>query len=142
MTAQIEDKLKFKGETYFLATEPLKGYLDREGIEFFSFSTACWRGYIATWQIKDDKLFLVDLEANTIDGEEVGLRYLFPKQYEVFAEWFSGELRVPYGELLEYIHAGYCSIYEKELHLYFKDGSLYRTQEQNNRDEHGQHKKR
>ena len=41
-----------------------------------------------------------------------------------FAFWCTGTLRCPFGELLEDVHAGYESIYEKELLLSFKDGFL------------------
>ncbi len=40
----------------------------------------------------------------------------------VFAEWFSGELICPIGEMLKYVHRTFHSIYEKELHLFIKDG--------------------
>lgn len=49
---------------------------------------------------------------------------LFPERSQVFAEWFSGVIRVPNGEMLEYIHAGYCSIYENDLFLKFENGIL------------------
>ena len=43
---------------------------------------------------------------------------------EVFADWFNGEIRIPQGELLQYIHMGYESIFEKDLILKFKKGVL------------------
>ena len=125
MTAQAGDILKFEGKTYSIASEPLYDYLNQKGVEFISLNTACWRGYIATWKIKNDKLFLIELEAYSEDHNEVDLDFLFPGKNEVFAEWFTGEIRVPHGKLLQYFHIGYESIYEKETYLYFKKGVLY-----------------
>ena len=52
------------------------------------------------------------------------MEYLFPNQKKVFADWFTGILRIPYGELIEYIHSGYDSLYEKELFLKISKGVL------------------
>ena len=40
----------------------------------------------------------------------------------VFADWFSGKIVVPRGKRIQYVHFGYASIYERELHLSFKKG--------------------
>ena len=48
----------------------------------------------------------------------------FPGKHEIFADWFSGEIRIPTGKLLKYIHLGYQSIFEKDIFLNFKDGIL------------------
>ena len=133
MTAQIRDALKYNGETYFLASEPLREYLYQEGIEFSGFTTACWRGYVATWEIKADKLFMVSMRGNIKEGKKVDLSYLFPDQSEVFAEWFTGEIKIPHGELLEYVHMGYGSVYEKEMYLSFEKGVLCERKELDNR---------
>ena len=52
------------------------------------------------------------------------MSYLFPEKDEVFADWFSGEIRIPTGKQLKYIHLGYQSIFEKDIFLNFKDGIL------------------
>ena len=134
MTAQRSDKLIYKGNEYELASEPLYPYLKGTGIRLVQISTACHRGYVAEWLVEDDKLFLTDFNAfipnkdtdknwvNKDEIEEVGLEYLFPNQDKVFAEWFSGVLRVPHGEMIRYVHQGYASIYEKELYLRFVNG--------------------
>jgi len=132
MTAQSMEMIFFKNQKLYMATEPLQPYLDSlaEKPRFFPNSTACWRGYHGTWEIKDDdRLFLIDLVCYRADLKigkiwEVGMDFLFQDQKEVFADWFSGEVRIPYGGLLEYVHGGYDSTYEKELHLVFKEGYL------------------
>jgi hypothetical protein len=40
----------------------------------------------------------------------------------LFAEWVSGVLRIPRGELLQYVHMGFESVYERELHLRVEAG--------------------
>lgn len=115
MTAQHRESLVYNGEEYYLATEPLHQYLVNKDISFVSYSTACWRGYIGYWLIEENRLYLTDLEAHIAYNEDVGLDYLFPEQKKVLAEWYSGEIRIPHGNEMKYIHQGYASLYEKEL---------------------------
>lgn len=128
MTAQIKDILNYKSKRYLIATEPLHFFLIKlKSIDFCGYTTACLRGYLAVWEIRDNKLFLIQLHAHIQrDGEKckVGVDYLFPAKNEVFADWFSGEIRIPTGKQLKYIHLGYQSIFEKDIFLNFKDGIL------------------
>lgn len=125
MTAQISEKLFYKGEETWMASEPLDQYLkNRNNIKFISPSTNCWRGYFGQWEIKDDKLYLIELTGELEGYIEVDLNYLFPGQKHVFADWFSGKIKVPQGKLLDYVHMGYASLYERDLILEFKNGVL------------------
>ena len=141
MTAQAREKLIYNGQEYHLATEPLSPYLEKNKIKFVAPSTACWRGYYGSWLIESDKLYLTDLtayaktqtnERTLFDGVEVGLEYLFPNQNKVFAEWYSGTLRIPYGKMIYYQHSGYDSIYEKEILLKIESGKLIYSDEIDN----------
>jgi hypothetical protein len=138
MTAQIREKLRYNGKIYHLAAEPLHPYLVEHKIKFVSSSTACWRGYVGSWLIEEDHLYLVDLKAYIPSenckwgGEEVGLDYLFPGQDKVLADWFSGEIRIPHGEMIRYVHMGYASVYEKELFLRFVNGKYVSYREIDN----------
>ncbi len=125
MTAQTGEILIYKGKRYNMATEPLVPYIRTNNIQLNpkNICSACWRGYIGTWSIEDGRLYLIDIETDD-NGKKVGLEYLFPNQEKVFAGWFTGELRVPYGELIEYIHLGYESRYAKELFLEISKGVL------------------
>ncbi len=137
MTAQSGDILFYKGKKTIMATEPLNQYLlSRSDIKFLAPSTDCWRGYYAKWEITDNKLYLVGLKAYVDNYEEVDLDYLFPGQKQVFAGWFTGEIRVPKGEMLEYVHMGYFSVYEKDIILTFIDGILTGEKVIDNRKEH------
>jgi len=125
MTAQAGERLFYKGEETWMAAEPLNQYLqNRNNIKFVSPSTACWRGYYGQWEIKDRKLYLIELKAYLEGYREVGLDYLFPGQNKAFANWFSGNIRIPQGEMLDYVHMGYASLYERDLILVFENGLL------------------
>lgn len=85
----------------------------KEGVPSVVFSTACWRGYIGTWEVKGGRLYLVGLQGRCeMVGEE-----------PIPADWVSGWLRVPRGELLEYVHMGFESVYEEELQIRFEGGA-------------------
>lgn len=125
MTAQAGERLLYKGEETWMAAEPLNQFLhNRNDIKFVSPSTACWRGYYGKWEIKDRKLYLIELKAYLEGYREVGLDYLFPGQNTAFANWFSGKIRIPQGEMLDYVHMGYASLYERDLILVFENGLL------------------
>ena len=136
MTAQFGETLEYNGVNYYLATEPLEPYLEKHNIKFYAWCTACWRGYTSKWSIEDGMLYLTDLHGfiSTDDNGElmnksVGMDYLFPGQDKVLADWFSGVLRLPHGEIIRYIHQGYDSIYEKELLLKIVNGKCVGVRE-------------
>jgi hypothetical protein len=129
-TAQEADVLFYQGKEYALLSNPLESYYGRgiERPEFQSPHTANWRGYVATWEIDNGVLYLKAIKA-WIDNKEVGLDYLFPNhQGRVKATWFSDKLRVPQGKLLDYVHLGYGSIYEKDLIISFWNGKVIRQE--------------
>ena len=127
MTAQSREIIYIDGKEEQMAAEPLAFYLNKNPqIQFKFSSTACWRGYYGTWTLENDRLYLIELEGN-IDGPDdswnpVVLQYLFPGQEKVFANWFSDIIKIEKGDLLEYVHMGYASKYERDLFLVFEDG--------------------
>ena len=136
MTAQIRDLLEYNEEKMVLSDEPLKEYIkSRDDIDFIFKSTAWWRGYVCKWEIRDKKLYLIYLLGFIEGNKQVDLSYVFPGKKEVFADWYTGELQIPIGELLKYVHLGYESKYEKDLFLKFKDGVLISEREIDNREE-------
>jgi hypothetical protein len=75
-------------------------------------STACWRQYIATWEIKDGRFYLVSIEGKfALVGVE-----------PLLADWFTGEVRVPMGEVIKYVHMGFASVFAEELYIAIADG--------------------
>ena len=125
MTIQAGDILSYNGEKTTIATEPLKSYLEtRSEVGFIFKSTGLVRGYIGTWEIKNNQLYLISLLGFVDNNKKVDLSYLFPNKTEVFADWFSGDIRIPEGELLKKINLGYASVFEKDRILSFKEGII------------------
>ena len=86
-------------------------------------STACWRGYQGTWEIKEGCFYLVGLRG-CLQLHEAG---------PILADWFSGVLRVPQGEVLEYVHMGFGSIFEREIQMKVESGVVTATRVIDNR---------
>lgn len=134
MTSQAREKLIYQGEMRSMGSEPLSSYLEtlKKQVKFIPPTTACWRGYYGTWAIIEDVQCLVELKAYLDGYIEVGIDYLFPGKLIVFAHWFTGTARLQVGELLHYEHAGYFSVYEKDIFLSFENGHLVKTSERIN----------
>jgi hypothetical protein len=134
MTAQVYERIRYKGKMYDMADEPLSMYLEQNkiSIPFSVLSTACWRGYIGKWKVKYKKLYLYDLKGYDESDREIRINDVFPNQKEVFAEWFTEEMRLPVGEMLQYYHMGYESVFEKDLFLKFEKGILVGEREVDN----------
>src|SRR5262245_61186094 len=68
----------------------------------------CPRPYVATWEARDNTLYLVRLDADACTKpRSVPLSLLFPgKQSPVEASWFSGPLRMEKTSAVLYVQAG------------------------------------
>lgn len=133
MTAQVHENLILDGEKTSMAfcpplpendprvTKLKDDEIDDGGIIF---STACWRQYIGTWEIKDNKFYLVSLNG----------RYKISENTPILADWFTGTLRIPQGEMLHYVHMGYGSVFERELHIKIENGIVTKSKTIDNRD--------
>ena len=128
MTAQVSERLIYGGREFALFSNPLSLYLQQTGTSFESPNTACWRGYVGTWEIIEaagaERLYLVKLRAHKTYVDIVELKDIFPGYEKIFAHWFSGELRCPQGELLNYVHSGYASAYESDLFIQIERGVI------------------
>ena len=103
---------------------PLDDYFKLSGIkpDFELTCSACWRGYIGTWEILDDHLYLTDLSELMGDGKK-NMQTFFPDDpVRVFAYWYSGQLRVPQGERV--VDPGFYSSYERDLLIDIKKGEV------------------
>ncbi len=122
MTAQIHECLILDGEETSMAFCPplpkghpriIEADIDKSD-DLVLYSTACWRGYQGTWEIRDGRFYLVGLRGRfRLLGEE-----------PLLADWFSGTIRIPRGELLVYVHMGFGSVYEQELHVRIIKGEV------------------
>ena len=130
MTAQVHEILILEGERTSMAccpslpdNHPRIRYPDA-GTYRYTLSTACWRGYVGTWAIQEGRLHLIGLQ---------GQFELIPGQ-PLFADWFTGVIRIPRGELITYVHMGFGSVYEEELQIQFANGRVIRRRLLSNHD--------
>lgn len=144
MTAQVSEILYYNGEKFFLSTEPLQPLIDILGDDINKMgneesspselivSTACRRGYVGKWEVVDDRLFLAELKGYPGENKKYTMDNLFPNLNKIFAEWYTGEIKIPQGKMLHYEHMGYMSIFEKDLFLKFEKGILTNKREVDN----------
>ena len=127
MTAQVSETLILNGQKTKMCACPLDGFLaaNTKRWNFAANCSACWRGYIGTWEIVDNRLYLKAIEGELTTGQEASLETLFPGYPDgAFAHWFSGTIRCPQGKMLKYVHGGFASKYERDLFMEFKCGVL------------------
>jgi hypothetical protein len=130
MTAQTPERLLYEGQEVPLCTEPLEDFFaltgDRPQLQIAS--TALWRCYEGSWEITDGRLYLIGIEGTLINGQPLTLQAIFPGCGErVFAHWYRGEMRVPRGPRLHYVHGGYGSTYAYDLLITVEAGVVVKT---------------
>jgi hypothetical protein len=116
MTAQAQEILILEGKkTYIHDCPPLPENDSRikQSAET-SICSACWRGYVGTWEITEGQLFLVGLSGNY---------YLDPEE-SILANWYSGEIVVPEGEALKYDAMGSPYLYERQHNFTIENGRV------------------
>lgn len=125
-TFQIPDKLVYEGRTYepfSIMDFPLETYFEkhpgkkeamRQGL-LWSVGFSLSRGYVATYEIQNQKLVLKDIQILRRSGKFDGVRAnnwisaldrAFPNQEVLFIEWFTDILVFPEGELTRSQHSG------------------------------------
>lgn len=146
-TAQDPEKLEYNGEVVDLYSEPLESKLENlqsiYGDRYRASGSGNWRGYIGHWKIKNKTLYLTDVQARGLRrlhsdesdffaGEVEFFSGTIPlkdilsieESYPVKADWYCGTLRIPRGEVAQYVHMGYGSRFEEELYIQIKDGKV------------------
>ncbi len=135
MAAQLPDKILLNGVNQHLYSNPLEHYwirFDKKRPAFYPLPK-CRRGYVATWEVKDNQLYLNDIDGNyertnLFFGKEsarYNLKNLFPKLGDNLAKasWFSGKLRVPQGNMTTYDEE-YGSRFEQEIIITVDKGDI------------------
>ena len=136
MTAQMHERLIFNGEDTSMAccpdlpykhprivrTDPAEQARDGD-LKSDIFSTCCYRGYVGTWEVEDGRFFLVGIR---------GIYKLVGNE-PLFADWFTGVLRIPRGEGLKYVHGDFLSVYEEEVRVRIERGVVVETRVTDNR---------
>ena len=123
-TAQTPDYLIIGKDTLSIHCNPLEEYFKEkplpEGL-ITTMSTGLWRGYIAYFKI----IYKVDYSYENENSKRTLTsiyKDVFGNQENFQCNFYSGVLICPLGEIIEYIHMGYSSIYEKYKLLEIKDG--------------------
>jgi hypothetical protein len=148
-TAQQPDVLIVDGKDESLYTNPLSDWLELHPDAMPKtdvMSSGNWRGYVATWEVANDKLWLRRVEVAFVapdfasgvtkdkKGENALPRItrrevraqLFPDKGDVIADWYTGTLIIPKGELVNYVHMGYGSTYERYAVIWVRRGEVTR----------------
>ena len=138
-TAQFPDKINYNGKEYNLNSSPLEVYFEKNPNKRPKSevrSSALWRGYVATFEIIDNQLFLKDIEIQYRDTTSKGsnnsnwksvLNEVFADQKNIQVDWYTGLLVLPQGKVVNYVHMGYGSTYQHYTILELNKGVL--TQE-------------
>jgi len=131
-TAQYPDKIVYKGKEYSLHSNPMEAYFEKNpskkpqgGV----ISSALWRGYVATFEIADGSLLLKDVEIQVPEKEhgyvfKSVLEKVVPSGTRLKIDWFSGLLVLPEGKIVNYVHMGYGSTYERYTLLAVEKGAF------------------
>jgi hypothetical protein len=116
VTAQIGDKILISGvKKTILGELPVDDSVALD-VPGEGMGSACWRGHVATWEVRDAKVFLTGLTGN--------LRLKSPEPVQ--AVWLNGVIRIADGDLVSYIHSGYMSGYAAVIELDIVGGAIRR----------------
>lgn len=98
-----------------------------------------FRGYVATWRISDNKLYLEQIEADAVkaDFREI-LRDFRDESGRVYATWYSGTLICGTGPLLWKGGVGWDDLNETEIALTIESGIVVSSREYTNRKHKGE----
>ncbi|MBG9377908.1 hypothetical protein I5907_16830 [Panacibacter sp. DH6] len=140
-TAQYPDKIFFNGKEYALLSNPLEAFFEKNPErrpEGGVISSALWRGYVATFEVRDNQLFVKDIQIiyiNTTDKNNHDdewksvMEEVFPEQKDVKVDWLTGLLVLPHGKIVNYVHMGYGSTYEKYFLLEIDKGDYIKSKQ-------------
>jgi len=101
-------------------------------------SSALWRGYVATFEIVDSILYVKDIEVQYSTKDSSGeykyewksvLQEVFPDSSDRICSFYTGLLILPEGEMLNYVHMGYASLYEKYILMKIENGKFKKEKE-------------
>jgi len=134
-TVQIPDKIIYKGKEYRLGySYPLESYFEKypkKRPEDGDGCTALNRGYVATFEIIDNQLFLKNIEIevrDTINKYNTNwksvLNEVFPNQELVKIDWLTELLILPYGEYVHYVYMEYGYLFRRSILLEIDKGVL------------------
>lgn len=126
MTMQFPEKLLYMGNMHEMRETPLAMHFSSTGFwpVFEIKVNSLWRGYVGSWEVVDDHLYMVEITGTLESGKCANLATIFPGNTDkIFAHWYSGIISIHQGQRIKYV-PGYPSIYERDLFLNFEKGLL------------------
>lgn len=128
MTTQISERLIYNGTETKLRFCPelpknhprIIETLDRELC-----SSMCFRMYVGTWEVKDGKLYLINISG----------KYELDSDEPLFADWITGAIIFSRGEFLKFV--GRYQIHEEDVRLTIENGILKHLEIIDNRIKYG-----
>ena len=150
-TGQEPNFIKIDGKEYQLLNDPLEKYFkehpenhpvygekfikkNEKGETYFKTSTGNWRGYVAYFEIIDNKIFLTDLKIEDDDSEkQISVFNKIFKEKSVALD-YSGILTVPNGDFIDSDNFGFSSYYSSYFLLTIKNDHVEKIKELKNED--------
>ena len=87
-------------------------------------------------QLKEGKItpqqnghMLKKLESDCFEEIELSVKNLFNSEEKILADWYTGLISCPYGDIIKYVHMGYGSLYSNELLFNINDGIVVDVKE-------------
>ena len=113
MTTQAREKIVIDGKETSMTSTPEIPENDPRIIKVQQqyITSACWRGYVGTWEIKNDRLYLIGISG----------KYNLRENTPIFANWYSGTLAASEGNIINQTNNGYTFIYEKDINIKIKN---------------------
>ena len=122
MTTQVQERIIINGERYPLINSlslPEDDSIIQRKKGLIEKSSNCWRGYVGTWEIKDDKLYLIDFSSGMYD---------VLTNLPLLADWVTGIGMVATGDMIKGSGSSWdIARYETETHLNFENGLVVKS---------------
>ena len=132
----IIDKVEHKANKPLILQIDSVSYISlKEKLDFNS-STLSWnfRGHVATFEVKGNKLYLNSIETSKKHTDFKGsLDKYMDKKGKVFASWISGKVICGAGECLYVAPNGFDSVYEQETELVVENGVIVSSRTYSNK---------
>lgn len=143
-TRQVRDTLIMGNVKYAINTAPL-GQLDslhycslRDQVGFNEFFSWNFRGYVATWRVDGNKLYLDTLKTGSDKADfRDALKDFKDSRGNIFASWFSGTVICGTGPVLCMSGIGWDDLNETEVELIIKSGVVTASRHYQNKRHKG-----
>ncbi len=143
-TRQVRDTL-IMGNFRYAINQPPLGQLDslhycslRDKVGFNEFFSWNFRGYVATWRVDGNKLYLDTLKTGSDKADfRDALKDFKDSRGNIFASWFSGTVICGTGPLLCASGIGWDDLNETEVELIIKSGVVTASRHYQNKRHKG-----